>query len=102
MFLERWTIPLEELPLLFSRAEYYIDLRKRVGANDVVKCVGKAALEALACGCRVVDWAGKVHDQLMVEHSPENVAERWHKLYLGLLHKDGLSRKQLPPPGPSG
>ncbi len=83
---DRWSVQHAEMPALLSRFTYFIDLRKPPG-HVQAESVGKAALEALACGCRVIDWAGNVIEGLPAEHRPEVVAARWNEQYRGLLEK---------------
>jgi glycosyltransferase involved in cell wall biosynthesis len=82
-WLERWGVLHEKMPETLSRFAYYIDLRRPPGHHEA-RSVGKAALEALACGCKVVDWSGKTLQGLPDENRPENVAAKWHELYQGL------------------
>jgi glycosyltransferase involved in cell wall biosynthesis len=81
---DRWGVPHDRMPETFSRFAYYIDLRKPPGHQEA-RSVGKAALEALACGCQVVDWSGRTLQGLPDENRPENVAGKWHALYRGLI-----------------
>lgn len=74
-----------DMPGLLSKFEYYIDLRKPEGFVEPVHSLGKAALEALACGCKAIDWSGKVYDSLPLEHRPEEVARRWHETYSKII-----------------
>jgi len=85
-WLDRWTVPHLEMPKVLSRYQYYIDLRRPPG-HAVARSLGRAALEALACGCRVVDWSGKVSQGLPDENGPESVATRWHGVYEGLVSR---------------
>ena len=78
-------VPHADLPELFSSFEYYIDLRRPEGHQEPVHSVGKAALEALACGCKVIPWSGEVISTLPDENRPETVAATWHALYERLL-----------------
>lgn len=80
-------VPLDDLPLLFSKTEFYIDFRKRPGEPHSIECLGKAALEALACGCRAIGWDGAVFDRLPTEHEPKRVADRWNEVYLSLIRR---------------
>lgn len=82
--LERWTVPHSEMPALLSKYAYYIDMRRPPGLIEA-RSVGKAALEALACGCKVIDWAGKVVEGFPRENDPVEVAGRWHELYAEVL-----------------
>ena len=85
-WLDRWAVPHREMPMVLSGYEYYIDLR-RPPDHTVARSIGRAALEALACGCRVVDWSGKVLEGLPDENRPESVAARWHQIYDGLVSR---------------
>jgi hypothetical protein len=47
-------IPNKEMPFVYSAHEYYLDWK---GQKDEIEALSRAALEAMACGCKVV------HDQ---------------------------------------
>ena len=81
---ERWGVPHDKMPETLSRFSYYIDLRRPPGHREA-QSVGKAALEALACGCKVIDWSGRTLEGLPAENWPENVSAKWHDLYQGLM-----------------
>jgi hypothetical protein len=81
---ERWTVRHEDMPSLLSSFECYIDLRRPPG-HATANSVGKAALEALACGCRVIDWSGRTLEKLPVENLPASVARAWNGVYQDLL-----------------
>jgi len=82
--IDRWSVPHSEMPALLSKFSYYIDLRRPPGYPEA-HSVGKAALEALACGCRVIDWSGRTIEGLPAENAPKEVAKRWHEVYTDLL-----------------
>ena len=84
-WVERWTVRHDNMPALLSRFAYFIDMRKPPGHMEA-RSVGKAALEALACGCKVVDWTGAVIQGLPAQNEPLNVAARWHEVYGNLLN----------------
>ena len=84
--LERWAVQHDKMAGTLSRYGYFIDMRKPPH-HIVARSVGKAALEALACGCRVVDWSGKVLEGLPHENEPVEVARRWNEVYVGLLKR---------------
>jgi hypothetical protein len=84
--LDRWTVPHHDMPALLSRYAYYIDMRRPPGYIEA-RSVGKAALEALASGCKVIDWSGKIVEGLPKENDPVEVARRWHDLYAEVLSK---------------
>lgn len=83
---DRWSVSHDEMPDLLSRYSYYIDMRKPPG-HIQARSVGKAALEALATGCRVVDYSGNIIDLLPAENDPAKVVALWHDVYLGLLSR---------------
>lgn len=83
-WLDRWTVPYSRMPETLSRFAYYIDMRKPP-AHQEARSVGKAALEALASGLRVVNWEGKVIEGLPAENEPMNVASRWNGIYAKLV-----------------
>lgn len=83
-WLDRWSIRHDEMPGLLSKFAYYIDMRKPPG-HPVARSVGKAALEALACGTRVISWTGNVLSGLPPEHDPRRVAAKWHEVYDSLV-----------------
>jgi glycosyltransferase involved in cell wall biosynthesis len=85
-WLERWSVPHDKMPEALSKHSYYIDMR-RPPAHMEARSVGKAALEALACGLKVVDWRGGVIEGLPQENAPTNVAAQWHRVYSSLLSR---------------
>ncbi len=85
-WLDRWTVPHDQMPEVLSKYVYYIDMRKPP-RHGVARSVGRAALEALACGCRVVDWSGRIVEGLPPEHDAANVAARWRQVYVQLLRR---------------
>ena len=86
VWLERWSVKHQQMPETLSKYAYYVDMRKPP-EHQVAHSIGKAALEALACGCKVVDWQGNVIEGLPREHDPKAVAASWNDVYLGLLKK---------------
>jgi glycosyltransferase involved in cell wall biosynthesis len=85
-WLDRWAVPHAKMPEVLSKCEYYIDMR-RPPQHIPARSIGRAALEALACGCKVVDWSGKVMEGLPPEHQADNVAAKWHDVYERLLRR---------------
>jgi glycosyltransferase involved in cell wall biosynthesis len=83
---DRWTVPHAQMPDVLSRFAYYIDLRKPPGHGEA-RSVGKAALEALAVGCQVADWSGRLMVGLPEQNDPMRVAAKWNEVYLRLLKK---------------
>jgi len=69
MVLDRKTNPVSyrAMPIFLSNFSYFID-------RHTIKSLSKTALEALAVGCAVVAWNGKIIRGLPVDHEPLNVA----------------------------
>ena len=82
---DRGSVPYSQMPSLLSKYEYYLDLRRPPERKSPVECLGKAALEALASGCKAVDWSGKVYEGLPKENRPEVAAAAWYEVYSSLL-----------------
>lgn len=85
-WLDRWSVPHDRMPETLSRFAYYIDMRKPPDHAEA-RSVGKAALEALAMGLKVVDWEGRVIEGLPPENDPMNVAAKWNEVYAKLLSR---------------
>jgi hypothetical protein len=82
--LDRWSVPYDRMPEMLSQFAFYIDMRKPPGHIEA-RSVGKAALEALAVGLKVVDWKGNLIEGLPAENEPANVAAKWNEIYGRLL-----------------
>lgn len=67
-------IPYKELSIFLNRYSYLLD-------RDYIKSLSKTALEALACGLKVVAWNGKIVEGLPKKHEPENVTKQFYTLY---------------------
>ncbi|MDG6910419.1 MAG: hypothetical protein JRN08_08630 [Nitrososphaerota archaeon] len=90
-WLDRWSVRHDEMPAVMSKFAFYIDLRRPPG-HAVARSVGKAALEALALGCTVVDWTGNKLSGLPPENDPRRVAAVWHGVYEDLLNRPQTRR----------
>jgi glycosyltransferase involved in cell wall biosynthesis len=77
VFLER-RIPHSMMPETLNRYEYYVD-------RTQIPSLSKTALEALACGLKVVRWDGVVLQGLPEEHKPENVVRTLVSVYDSIL-----------------
>jgi glycosyltransferase involved in cell wall biosynthesis len=77
--IQRMGVPYMEMPSLLNKFEFYIDAKTR-GFS-----MSKTALEALACGTRVINCHGKVVDKLPEEHKPENVCKKLMEIYRSLM-----------------
>ena len=87
-FLKRDTTPAphSEFPSLLNKFEYYIDVKRSLGVSkEIVQATGMTTLEALACGCKVIRWDGKVLQGLPEENRPEVAAKNYLRLYESLL-----------------
>lgn len=71
--LER-SIPHKDMPSKLNEYEYYVD-------QTEIPSLSKTALEALACGLKVIRWDGEIIEGFPEEHRPENVAQKIWKLY---------------------
>lgn len=72
--------PYLHMPKLLGSYEYYID-------KTEIPSLSKTALEALACGTKVIRWDGQIVHQLPEEHKPENVVKKLYEIYVKLLKK---------------
>jgi len=68
-------IPHVELPSFLNQFSYYID-------RDYIKSLSKTALEALACGLKVIDYKERIiHPPLPSLHRPEKVVNELYQIY---------------------
>jgi len=72
-------IPHLMMPETLNKYEYYID-------QTQIPSLSKTALEALACGLKVVRWDGAVLQGLPEEHKPNNVLNKLVAIYEYLLN----------------
>lgn len=63
----------EEMPTILNQYEFVVD--------DHYPALSKIALEALGCGCKVIDWKGEVVEDLPECHRVENVVDELVKIY---------------------
>jgi len=68
-----------------AQHEYYIDVKRDFPgyphADKVIPAFSLTGLEALALGCKVIDWNGVVHEGLPEHHRSEKVAEMLNGFY---------------------
>jgi len=76
----RKPITYSEMPLFLNQFEVFFD-------RFTIPSLSKTALEALACGCKVVSWKGLVadHEKILKSHSLENVTEKLLRIYQEVL-----------------
>ncbi len=83
-------VPHQRMPELLNRYEYYIDIKRPYKTDlPIIEATGKTTLEALACGCRVIRWDGKVLEGLPAANRPENVVAQYFELYSALTSGKG-------------
>jgi hypothetical protein len=82
-------IPHLRLPEILCSYEYYIDARRGENLALLRVPLSKTALEALACGLKVITWDGRVVHGLPLDNHPERVAKRVFAIYLSLLGRRG-------------
>lgn len=73
-------IPYEEIPEILNRYEMLVDL-KITDYGLLVPTLSKLALQALACGCKVHTFEGKIKDSLPERHKPEIVMKKLYDLF---------------------
>jgi glycosyltransferase involved in cell wall biosynthesis len=75
---------------LLQRYEYYIDVKREYpgfkNEGKVLRAFSMTGLEALALGCKVIDWKGDIHKELPLEHQGFMVAARLCGIYDKLLN----------------
>jgi glycosyltransferase involved in cell wall biosynthesis len=77
LLMSRRDLKYHDVPQLLWHFQYLID-------QQLFRALSKLALESLACGLRVVDWNGHIHEGLPKEHRPENVAIRLKEIIEGM------------------
>ncbi len=71
----RYPLLYKDMPRLLCRFEYFMD-------HSFVPALSKTALEALACGTKVVRWDGTVLEGLPHDHTPGRVLRLITGIYL--------------------
>lgn len=86
---ENSPIPYVELRRFLCQFEYYVDA-KHVGYSP-----SKTALEALACGCKVISKSGDIVTRLPEDHKPLNVINTIWQTYkeLGITTDEHTTKK---------
>jgi predicted nucleotidyltransferase len=68
-----------------GRHEYYVDVKRDYPGypheDKIIPAFSLTGLEALALGCKVIDWKGEIHEGLPDVHRSERVAELLHEFY---------------------
>lgn len=78
----KYPISYEKMPEFLKKFSTYVDIRY---VNDnLLNNFSKTALESLACGLRVIDYALRDWDNLPAIHEPTNVARKVLQVYEGI------------------
>ena len=72
-------IEYKEMPLILNSIKIFHD-------RKTIKSLSKTALEALACGCKVIDFNGNQHIIFPEKHRADNVAFKLYQIYKGVLY----------------
>lgn len=80
------SLPHSDFLRLVSLYEYYIDVKRGFPGHEkeegkILEAMSLTGLEALALGCKVIDWKGEVHEGLPDIHRSEKVAQLLHEFY---------------------
>jgi hypothetical protein len=84
-------IPHIEMPKLLSQHEYYIEIKRDKEGRILGRenSVSVTALEALACGCKVIKgWDKQILEKLPEQHLPEKVVTKLFKIYKDIMGED--------------
>ena len=73
-------IPYSEMPRFLNQFEVFFD-------QQTIPSLSKTALEALACGCRVISWKGLItnSEEIIEQHKLRVVRERLIEIYENIL-----------------
>jgi hypothetical protein len=70
---------------LMNEYTHFIDVKRdfpgHINEAVILKAFSMSGLEALALGCKVIDWKGEIHEGLPDLHRSEKVAETLHGFY---------------------
>ena len=80
-------IPHHKMPDVLSQYEYYVDVKRQSPSTPILSSLSRTALEALACGTKVVTWTGDVVANLQRQHKPDNAVETLWQVYRNVLDK---------------
>jgi hypothetical protein len=78
------SVPYVKMPFVLRNYEYYVDVKRnfegiRLGKGDNISVT---ALQALACGLKVVKWDGQIMEEFPEEHLLKNSCKKLFDLYL--------------------
>ena len=69
----------EEIPNFLKKYNIYVDIR--IVNDKILENYSKTALEALACGLKVLNYKLEYHDKLPEMHNPVNVVNQLENIY---------------------
>lgn len=80
-------IPHREMRSYLTQYTTFIDVKRDVRGNILYpeNTLSKTALEALACGLKVIPCQGDIIEKLPEEHHPRNVVTQMYRIYKELL-----------------
>lgn len=78
-------VPYLQFPEVLSQYEYYIDVKGIPNYDE--KMISKTAIEALACGCKVIREGGEIIQEFSHVYDPKNVIEKLWNLYELLFNR---------------
>ena len=77
---------------MIGQYEYYIDVKRdfpgNVYAGKILQARSMSGLEALALGCKVIDWRGRIHEGFPWQHKGSEIARHLDEIYQGLRARD--------------
>lgn len=73
-------IPYKKLPNILNRFEYYID-------RNYIPSLSKTALEALACGLKVINWEERIISKFPLKHNPKIIVREIKTIYENIVDK---------------
>ena len=76
-----------EMPEMVGSYKWYIDVRRSPVTREIIPALSKIAMEALACGTKVLKWDGNVLGSLPSENRPENMVQSYQELYNQVLER---------------
>lgn len=69
--------------------EFYIDVKRdfpgHIAEAKILQAHSMTGLEALALGCKVINWEGKIRKGMPQEHRSFNIVSKLHGIYQGLF-----------------
>lgn len=87
---DRNTNPIEyrDMPKYLRKFKALVDVKRDVKGNILYpkNTMSKTALEALACGLKVITYQGEMIERLPEQNHPHNVIEKVYRIYMKVLN----------------